>query len=149
MWGELTFANPEAFYLLILIPILGIWYIWRYRQRFVEFKLPTIDAFNIGGVSWKVATRPILFLLRLVTFAALIIALARPQSSLDEETVTTEGIDIVIANDVSLSMLTRDLKPNRLEASKTVAADFIKKVSGKIMFKKAAQLTGVLARASR
>ena len=126
MMAGIEFANKEFFWLLLLIPIIGVWYGFQYRKQFVEFKLPTLSAFANAKQPFKVYARHILWLLRLTSFILLLIALARPQSSLDEEKVTTEGIDIVMAIDVSSSMLAEDLKPNRLEAAKNVAIDFIK-----------------------
>lgn len=84
-------------------------------------------------VSWKVRFRPLLLVLRLLAFAALVTALARPQTSNTSENIDSEGIDIVLAIDISGSMLAQDLQPNRLEAAKNVAMDFVdKRISDRI-----------------
>ncbi len=122
---KLIFANPDYFYLLILIPFFIIWYIWRQKTRTVTFKVSSIAAFKNVKSSTRLILRHSLFVLRLLAFTLLVVALARPQSSSSKETVKTEGIDIVIALDVSTSMLAEDFKPNRIEAAKKYALQFI------------------------
>jgi len=121
------FANPEFLFLLIVIPILAYWYIKRNKG-----KQSTLRYSNIGVVK-KIDRSPLMrfrhltFVLRLLAIILLIICFARPQSGRTEEEVITEGIDIILAMDISSSMLAEDFKPkNRLEAAKVVAADFIK-----------------------
>ncbi len=124
-WKHLSFAYPAFFGLLLLIPLM-IW--WQQRKKKHDnpsFRLTTLS--GLAGVkpSWKVQLRPALFGLRLLAVAALTVALARPQSSNTSETIDSEGIDIVLSLDVSGSMLAEDLKPNRIEAAKKVALDFV------------------------
>jgi len=123
--NNFEFVNPNIFWLFLLIPILIGWYYWKRKKQTAELKISSIKGFKIEQ-SWLAKLRPLLFVLRLLTVSALIIAMARPRT-VDEstKTKTTQGIDIVIAIDVSASMLARDLKPNRLEALKDVAARFI------------------------
>lgn len=102
------------------------WYIWKLSKSQASLQISSSQAFDIPGAkSWKVYLRHIPFVLRLASVAVLIIILARPQSTDNWQSTSTEGIDIVLAMDISSSMLAQDLKPNRLEASKDVAASFI------------------------
>ncbi|HRP02910.1 MAG TPA: VWA domain-containing protein [Candidatus Kapabacteria bacterium] len=121
------FANPEFFYLFILIPIFIIIYILKRKKLKPTFTIPTFEGFERTKPSIKQRLRYLWFVLRLLAFSAFIIALARPQTTSQKETVSTEGIDIILAIDVSTSMLAEDLKPNRIEAAKKTAIDFIKK----------------------
>ena len=130
------FANPEYFYLLILIPFFIIWYIWRQKTRTVTFKVSSIAAFANIKPSFRLYMRHSLFVLRLLAFSLIVVALARPQTSSSKETVNTEGIDIVVAIDVSTSMLAEDLKPNRIEAAKKYAQQFIENRINQFIFAK-------------
>lgn len=121
-WRDITFANPNFFWLFLIIPLILVWYIFREKKFQGTIKVTTLKSF---GNSSKAVFRHSLLVLRCLVIAALITALARPQTSLSWQDVTTEGIDIVIALDISGSMLAEDFKPNRLEASKEVAMDFI------------------------
>lgn len=121
-WREITFANPDFFWLLIIIPLMIVWYLFREKKFYGTVKITTTKSFGTSPIA---IFRHSLILLRSIAIAALITALARPQTSLSWQDVTTEGIDIVIALDISGSMLAEDFKPNRLEASKQVAMDFI------------------------
>jgi Ca-activated chloride channel family protein len=121
-WREITFANPNFFWLLLIIPLMIIWYIFREKKLYGTIKITTTKSFNSSPITFF---RHSLLVLRCISLAALITAIARPQTSLSWQDVTTEGIDIVIALDISGSMLAEDFKPNRLEASKQVAMDFI------------------------
>lgn len=123
--NNITFASPYFFYLLLLIPIFIYWYWKRSRQQYVEMQIPTLQSFQFAPRSWRQRFRHLLFALRIFSFILLVIALARPQSSTRSENVTTEGIDIVLATDISGSMLAEDLRPNRIDAAKQVALDFI------------------------
>jgi len=125
MFENFEFVNPNFFWLLLAIPVLVAWYIWKRNKQTATLKISSIKGFK-SGKNWLAKLKPLLFVLRLLTLAAIIVALARPRT-VDESTrvKTTKGIDIVMAIDVSASMLARDLKPNRLEALKTVAARFI------------------------
>ena len=119
------FANPEFFYLFILLPLLVLWYIWRNNKSVGELKISTGAAFLKYRPTIKQHLRHLLFFLRLLALSACIIALARPQTSSKTQSVNSEGIDIMIAMDISPSMLAEDFKPNRIEAAKKVALDFI------------------------
>jgi len=121
-WREISFANPEFFWAFIIIPIMILWYILREKKLYGTVKISTINSFKSTPLP---ILRHGLIVLRCIAIAALITALARPQTSLSWQDVTTEGIDIAIALDISGSMLAEDFKPNRLEASKEVAMDFI------------------------
>jgi len=121
----ITFANPAYLWLLVLLPVLLGWYIWQYRARFPSQKISSLDGLQYIKPSWREILRPIIPGTRVLTAGFLIIALARPQSVLEKEEVTTEGIDITVAMDVSSSMLAKDFSPNRIEAAKNVAMDFI------------------------
>ena len=120
---SITFAHIQWFWGLIAIPLLIGWYAWKHRSRSATFQFSNLDRFASRG--WKTRLVHLPFALRMLTIALLIIALARPQSSTSWQDVTTEGIDIVLAMDISSSMLARDFEPNRLEASKLVAMEFI------------------------
>lgn len=122
----MVFANPTYLYLLLLlIPMIG-WYIWKLCKSQASLQVSSSEAFDApGATSWKVYLRHVPFVLRMAAVAVLIIILARPQSTNSWQNTSTEGIDIVMAMDISSSMLAQDLKPNRLEASKDVAVSFI------------------------
>ncbi|WP_405370346.1 vWA domain-containing protein [Nonlabens sp. Asnod2-A12] len=122
---NIKFASPEMFWLLLLLPLAIGFYIWTFRRQNAQVKVSTIKGFQPGR-SLLGKLRPVLFLLRLLALTLIIVALARPQTTdVTTKTKTTNGIDIVLAVDVSASMLARDFEPNRLEATKEVAADFI------------------------
>lgn len=125
MLDNVSFANPEFFWLLSLLPLALLWYFFRRKQQVASLKISSIKGFTTNSILPKL--RPVLFALRLLALAAIIVAMARPQTEdISTRTKTTKGIDIVMAIDVSSSMLARDLKPNRLSALKEVAADFIR-----------------------
>lgn len=121
----MEFANPGYFFLLILLIPLIAWYIIKLRKTQASFKLSTNAAFRGSPHSLRTHLRHLPFLIRLVILTLVIIVLARPQASNTWETSQTEGIDIIIALDISGSMLAQDLKPDRFEAAKKVAAEFI------------------------
>lgn len=126
MLDTIEFANPQFFWLLLLLPIAALWYFFKRKEETASLKISTIKGFSTDSFLPKL--KPLLFVLRLLALAAIITALARPQTvENSSKTKTTKGIDIVMAIDVSSSMLARDLKPNRLAALKKVAADFINK----------------------
>lgn len=125
MWGNFEFANPEFFWLLLALPLAIAWYIWKYHKQTPAVRISSIKGFKAAS-SLLPKLRPLLFILRLATLALIITALARPRNvEVSTKTKTTKGIDITIAIDVSASMLAKDLRPNRLEALKKVAASFI------------------------
>ena len=122
---KITFAHPYLLLLLIVIPRLIVWYILRYRKQKPALQFSNISLFKGLHKTFRQRAYPLLFALRMVAVGAVIIALARPQSKLSRQEMKVEGIDIVLAMDVSGSMLAEDFKPNRLEAAKKVASDFI------------------------
>jgi Ca-activated chloride channel family protein len=122
----MIFANPHYLYLLFLLIPLIVWYILRMRKKQASLQMSAIQAFDTPkATTWKVYLSHLPFILRVVAVALIIIILARPQSTNSWENKSTEGIDIMLAIDISGSMLAEDLKPNRLEAAKNVAASFI------------------------
>jgi Ca-activated chloride channel family protein len=124
-WSNFEFLNPEFLWLLILIPLLAIWQFFKRKKDVAVLTIPSVKGFK-ANTSILSKIKPILYLLRLLALAAIIVALARPRNvSVSKRTKTNKGIDIVMAIDVSASMLARDLKPNRLEALKKVAVDFV------------------------
>lgn len=125
MFGNYNFADPHFFWLLLLIPVAIVWYILKRRKQTAELKISHIKGFQLNP-GFLPKLKPVLFALRLLALALIITALARPQTvDVSTRTNTTQGIDIVMAIDVSASMLARDFRPNRLEATKAVAAEFI------------------------
>ena len=122
----IEFATPGFFWLLLIIPVSIGWYIWREKKLYGVLSVSTVKGFSLPVKSRIPQLRHLSIVLRSLALAALIVALARPQSSLSWQNSTTEGIDIIIASDISGSMLAEDFKPNRLEAGKNIAIDFIK-----------------------
>ena len=122
----MVFANPTYLYLLLLlVPLIG-WYIWKLRKTQASLQVSSSQAFDLpGGSSYKVYLRHVPFVFRMIAIALIIIVLARPQSTNSWQNTSTEGIDIMLVMDISSSMLAQDLKPDRLEAAKDVAASFI------------------------
>ncbi|MBR4146898.1 MAG: VWA domain-containing protein [Bacteroidales bacterium] len=121
----MTFANPKLLWGLLIIPAAIVWYIFRHKKQEASVRYSDTTGFDNLPRSWKVYARHLLFALQLAALALLIVAMARPQSSSTSQTSNIEGIDIILAQDISGSMLARDFKPDRLEASKQVAADFV------------------------
>jgi Ca-activated chloride channel family protein len=123
--SEMSFANPNFLWLLLTLPLIMGWYVYKniYRTNSLVISAPAL--FKGYKTSLKSYLQHIPFLMRSIAIAALIVALARPQSKHSWQDVRTEGIDIVLAIDISASMLAKDLKPDRLEASKAVATKFI------------------------
>ncbi len=122
---NIEFASPNAFFLLLVPLFFIIWHIWRYRKLYPTLTLPVLE--GVKGYKRPVRgfIKKYLFILRTLATIFLIVALARPQTEFNEEEVNTQGIDIVIALDVSGSMLARDFQPDRLEAAKAKAAQFL------------------------
>jgi len=120
-----SFANPEYLWLwLLLLPLIA-WYIIKQKKYNPSLKLSTVKPFDNIKPTFKVWSKHILFVLRVIVLALLIFILARPQSKNSWKDISVKGIDIVLNIDVSSSMLARDFKPNRLEAAKEVAMQFI------------------------
>lgn len=123
---NVTFLNPEFFWLFLLLPLAIAWYFFKRKVETPSLKISSTKGFQQSG-SWLPKLKPLLFVLRLVALSSLIVAMARPRTvDVSNQTKTTKGIDIVMAIDVSGSMLAKDLRPNRMEALKRVAADFVK-----------------------
>jgi Ca-activated chloride channel homolog len=126
MLEGIEFLNKQMFWVFLILPIVMLWYVLKYKEQTAEFKISSIKGFKIEN-SWLPKLKHLMFALRLCALALLILALARPQTvDVSTKTKTTRGIDIVMAIDVSASMLAKDLKPTRLDALKSVAAEFIK-----------------------
>lgn len=126
MFENIEFLHKELFWVMLIIPIALLWYIFTNKRQTSELKISTISGFKVQSSIWG-KLRHVLFGLRLIALALLVTALARPRTvDVSTRTKTTKGIDIVMAIDVSASMLAKDLLPNRLEALKEVAEDFIK-----------------------
>jgi Ca-activated chloride channel family protein len=122
---NVTFLNPEFFWLFLLIPLAIAWLFWKRNQQTATLKISSLKGFqNTNSILAKLY--PFLHVLRLLALSSLIVAMARPRTvDISNKTKTTKGIDIVMAVDVSGSMLAKDLKPNRMEALKRVASDFV------------------------
>lgn len=121
----MEFLHPEYLYLLLLIIPLIVWYVLRLSKTQASFKLASTSAFGGMKPDFRVYMRHFPFVMRLIAIALIIIVIARPQSVNSWEETETQGIDIVMALDVSGSMLAQDLQPDRLQAAKKVASEFI------------------------
>ena len=122
---DVTFLNPGFFWLFAILPLAIGWYIWKRRHQTATLSISTLNGFK-AAPSVLTKLKPVLFAFRLLALSCIIVAMARPRSvDINNKTRTTRGIDIVMAMDVSGSMLAKDLKPNRLEALKDVAEDFV------------------------
>ena len=126
MFENIEFANPKLLWLLLLVPLAIIWYILRHKKQEAAVTFSDLKDMAKLPKTGKGFMRHLLFALKMAALALLIVAIARPQSSSTNSTSNIEGIDIVMAMDVSGSMLARDLKPDRLTAAKNVASDFVK-----------------------
>jgi Ca-activated chloride channel family protein len=132
MFGD-RFANPGFLYLLLLIPALGFYLWWKRKTIVADVKYSALRQFSGASPSLRERLSRLPLWLRIAALTAFIIALARPQSVSSGENISTQGIDIVLVSDISGSMLSEDFTPNRLEAAKDVADDFIKgRVSDRI-----------------
>ena len=121
----MEFANKEYLFLLLLIIPYLIWYLMYRKKSEPTMRMSDTRAYRYAPRSWRVTLMPVQLLLRLAVFVLLVLVLARPQTQNSWKNETMEGIDIMLAMDVSTSMLAEDLKPNRIEAAKQVAADFV------------------------
>ncbi|MBK3516371.1 VWA domain-containing protein [Carboxylicivirga sp. N1Y132] len=124
--NDITFSQPYFFWLLLIVPGYIAWYVWKQKGMQASLKISTLKGFANAPKSNKVYLRHLLFVFRVLSIVLLITVLARPQSSNNFRNEITEGIDIIMALDISGSMMAEDFKPNRLEAAKDVAAEFIK-----------------------
>jgi len=123
-YQHIYFAQPAFFGLLVLLPVLIYWELKKSDGAQATIMVSSVGQFR-GARSWKNTLRPLPFIFRMLALACVIIALARPQTRNDEQLVTCEGIDIVLCLDISGSMLAQDFTPNRMEAAKNVAGQFI------------------------
>jgi Ca-activated chloride channel family protein len=121
----ISFAQPLFLWLLVIIPVMTAFYILRQQKTNASLQMPGLKPFDGAGTTFRHYLRHILFASRATAIGLLLIVLARPQKTDKFQNVTTEGIDIILALDISGSMLARDFKPDRLEASKNVATEFI------------------------
>ncbi len=121
----ITFAEPLFLYILAVIPVMVAYYIFKQQKSNASLRMPGLDPFGKAGLSFRYYLRHILFAFRTLAITILIIILARPQATDKFQDTSTEGIDIVLTLDISGSMLARDFRPDRLEASKNVATEFI------------------------
>ncbi len=121
----LSFAHPKLLYLLLLIPAFVAWYIFRQKDSRASLQMSTLMPFGGAPVSIRVYLRHLPFALRMIAIALIIIVMARPQSFNVTQNIETEGIDIMIALDISTSMLAQDFKPDRFEAAKDIAIQFV------------------------
>ena len=125
MFENIEFANPNLLWLLLIVLAAIVWYVLRHKKQEASVRFSDLSGFAKLPKTWKAYLRHLLFALQVAALALLIVALARPQSSSTNRKSNVEGIDIVMAMDVSGSMLARDLKPDRLTAAKEVASEFV------------------------
>lgn len=121
----MEFANPKILWLLVAVPLLVAYYVWRSMQGGASILISTTDSLRTAPRTVRYYLRHLPAVLRIVALVLLIVALARPQSVEHETKTNTEGIDIVLAVDISGSMLARDFQPDRLTAAKEVASQFV------------------------
>lgn len=126
LFDNIRFVNPEFLFLLLLIPMAAVWYFLRHQKRYPHLRMSSLKPVQDLS-SWRAQLQFLLPLFRALAFAAMVVALARPQEILKKENIKAEGIDIFLVMDLSNSMLARDFDPNRLEVSKKVALDFVSK----------------------
>ena len=125
MFKGVDITQNEFLWLLLLVPVLVLWYVLKLKKQTAQLSISSVQGFQKNSI-WS-TLKHLLFGLRMLAVTLVVLALARPQTvDVSSKTKTTRGIDIVMAIDVSASMLAKDLKPNRLEALKNVAGDFIK-----------------------
>ena len=124
-FNDIQFAEKQWFWLFLIMPVLLGWYIYKLKTYEGEVNFSSFTLFTGIKSSLKAKFRHVLFVLRLLCLSLLILAIARPQSRSSWKDTKTEGIDIVVSLDVSLSMLAKDFKPNRIEVAKEVLSDFI------------------------
>jgi Ca-activated chloride channel family protein len=123
--NRITFAEPLFLYLLVVIPMMIVFYILKWQKTSASLRMPGLNQFANAGTTFRHYLRHILFAFRIIAIALLVVVLARPQATDKFQDISTEGIDIVLTLDISGSMLARDFRPDRLEASKNVATEFI------------------------
>ncbi|MBE6306451.1 MAG: VWA domain-containing protein [Bacteroidales bacterium] len=121
----MIFDNPLCLLLLLLIIPAIVWYILKNKQAQASMSISSTEAFDKMPTTYKAHLRHVVFALRMLAIACVIVILARPMTTDSWQKSSTEGVDVIVALDISGSMLSRDFSPNRLEAAKTVAAQFI------------------------
>ena len=121
----MTFANIEYLFLLLLLIPYIVWYLLKRKKTEPTLQMSDTFAYQFAHKSWRIRMMHLPFILRLIGFVMVVIVLARPQTTNSWKNTHTEGIDIMLAMDVSTSMLAQDLQPNRIEAAKQVASEFI------------------------
>jgi Ca-activated chloride channel family protein len=121
----ITFADPLFLYLLLVIPAMVAFYILKQQKATASVRMPGLQPFSLTGTTFRHYLRHVLFAFRAASVALLIVVLARPQKTDKFQDISTEGIDIVLTQDISGSMLARDFRPDRLDASKNIATEFI------------------------
>ena len=125
MFEGIYFANPDYLWLLLSLPLLVGWYVFTRKKSQAVLKISSLNGFRAKS-SFLAQLQPALFVLRILSLVLIVMALGRPQTmDVSTRTRTNKGIDIVMAIDISSSMLAQDLKPNRLAALKRVAASFV------------------------
>ncbi len=122
----MKFAHPEFFWLLLVVPLMVYFHFWRESQRTSDFRFPAVQHLQGLDRTWRVRFRHLPFILRALAVGLLVVVLARPQKFDAETKRKVEGIDIILCMDMSTSMAAEDLKPNRVEAAKQVAQDFVR-----------------------
>jgi Ca-activated chloride channel family protein len=123
-FNTISFANPELFWLSLLLPAMFFWYVKNNNRQQAGLKVSSLKSFK-GLSSWKNLFRHVPFICRVLALAFIIVALCRPQTKNEEQQAEGEGVDIVLCIDVSGSMTAQDFTPNRMEAAKAVAANFV------------------------
>ena len=121
----MTFANIEYLFLLLLLIPYIVWYLLKRKKTEPTLQMSDTFAYQFAHKSWRIRMMHLPFILRLIAFVMIVLVLARPQTTNSWKNTHTEGIDIMLAMDVSTSMLAQDLQPNRIEAAKQVASEFI------------------------
>lgn len=123
--NDITFANPNLLYLLLLIVPVIVWYVLNHKRTHASIQVSTIKGIGKNHITYKHVLRHLVFAFRVISIALIIMAIARPQSTLSWRNEESEGIDIILALDISSSMLARDFQPDRMEAAKDLAIQFI------------------------
>lgn len=123
--NNITFANPNLLYLLLLVVPVIVWYVLNHKRTHASIQVSTIKGIGKNHITYKHILRHVVFAFRVISIALIILAIARPQSTLSWRNEESEGIDIILALDISSSMLARDFQPDRMEAAKDLAIQFI------------------------
>ena len=121
----MKFAHPEFFWLLLVVPVMAYFHFWRESRRTSDFRFPAVALLQSLDKTMRVRLRHLPFVLRVLAVGLLVVVLARPQKFDAETKRKVEGVDIILCMDMSTSMLAEDLKPNRVEAAKKVAQEFV------------------------